>query len=192
MKNNLVLLLVFSMALVFGSSAAVKANIFVVPLDVDGFYNGGDTVNFEFDLGTALTEVQSARFICSGSITAGLDYWGDPVSCRFEARLLTGVNYMFARSPYAGASEWPDPEPFSCDSVFNPAAGATWDFLLDGHTEGCVFLWGPEGPISYPPQSNSSGTITSASIIIEATPVPEPATLFFLGLGAAMLRKRKK
>lgn len=178
------------MAWVFGSSAAVKANTFVIPLDVDGFYNGGQEVSFEFDLGTTLTEVQSARFIGSGSITAGLDYWGDPVSVQFEARLLTGINYMYARGPYAGASTWPDPEPFDCDSVFNPAFGATWDFLLDGHAEVCVLLWGPTGPISYPPQLNSSGTITSASIIIEATPVPEPATLLLLGLGAVILRKR--
>jgi hypothetical protein len=177
MKNNLTLLSIFSIACVFGLSVVVRADTFVILLDVNGFYNGGQDVNFEFDLGTALTEVNSARFICEGSITAGLDYWGDPISDQFEARLLTGTNYMYARGPFVGAGMWPDPEPFSCDSVFSPAFGATWDFLLDGHTTGCVLLTGVEGPISYPPQLNSCGTITSASIIIEATPVPLEADI---------------
>jgi hypothetical protein len=192
MKNNLILLLVFSMAWVFGSSATVKADTFVIPLDVNGFYSGGQEVNFELDLGTALTEVVSARFICQGSVTAGLDYWGAPLSDQFEARLLTGINYMYADGPLVGAGTWPDPEPFSCDSAFNPAFGATWDFLLDGHTAGCVLLNGVCGPISYPPQLNSCGTITSASIIIEAIPVPEPATILLLSLGGLALLRRHK
>ena len=103
----------FSIALLLCLPVVVEAHTFVVLPDVNGFYNGGDEVSFEFDLGTTLTEVESVRFICEGSITAGLDYWGTPVSVKFEARLLTGTEYWYARSPNAGSSTWPNPEPFS-------------------------------------------------------------------------------
>lgn len=173
-KSNSIFLSVFSITLLFSLPAVADADTFIVILDVNGFYIGGDPVSFEFDLGTDLKAVHSARFICEGTVTAGIDYWGFPVSDEFEARLLTGKNYWFARGPAAGAGTWPDPQSFSCDKAFKPAFGATWDFLLDGHTTGCVLLNGIAAPISYPPRSNSEGTITSASIVIEATPILEP------------------
>ena len=149
-----------------------QADTFVVPLEVSRVYTMGQQVPFEFDLGVALLQVHEVRFTCEGSITAGVDYWGDPFSWCFQAWLRADPGYWVANGPYAGATTWPMPEPFSGESEFRPlGGGTTWDFLLDGHATGWVEL-----PVLYfipetPPQQVPYGFLHTASLIIEAEPV---------------------
>jgi hypothetical protein len=54
-------------------AGAAAAETFCVPLDVAGAYIEGYGVEIEFDLGVGLLQVYETRFVCEGSITAGLD-----------------------------------------------------------------------------------------------------------------------
>ena len=176
--------IVYSIAFLI-SSAISYADIYQIPLDVNGYYEFHDSISFNIDLGTQLTEVHDVRFNCSGDVAA-IDAPG-----------------LFECTFFAGAAKWQHAytdviysasfTPFTCDNIpFISSNSATWDFLLDGEASGYMrlitnIIYIPE----FPPE-HIYGNIYSASLSINATPVPDPATLLLLGLGGlALLRKRK-
>lgn len=193
--RNLCTILVFFISLAFCINRPIcQADTFMVPLDVSGTYRTNvDIQLFSFDLGTALSEVHSVTIASDGLITAGVDHDGVPFSWDLEAYLYTDSSGPFDSSLVAlmargGESTYPDPEPFS---TRNPFLTDNWDFLLDGKASGSVFPFLMGIVVGYEPQAMPEFTINNASLIIDAEPVPEPATLLFLGLGAILLRKKK-
>ena len=156
------------------------AAIFQVPLNVNGYYEFGDSINFDIDLGVQLSEIYEVRFLSEGNITA-LDAPG-----LFECTLIAGTT----QRQNAYTTEIFDPEPTSFDSnaSFVSSNNATWDFLLDGNANGYVrLITSVVYPPEFPPE-NITGNITSASLLIDAMPVPEPATILLLGFGVLILR----
>lgn len=153
------------------------AETFTVPLQVSGYYEEGDSMPFEFDLGVSLCWITRVRFVCQGTITAGLSCDWQPFSWEFQARLYAEPGYQVASGPQAGAATYPLPEPFAGESAFRRLLGGTWDFLLDGQAAGYVVLpvviYAPE----WPPRELPRGYLEAASIIIEAELFPAAGDL---------------
>jgi len=162
----------------------LMAVTYAVPLCSNRPFTTGYPFYFNIDLGTPLASVQQVQFSCEGTITGGLISYGQPYGTKFLAGLDEGPGYWLATASYAGEATWPAPESFSGTYGFSSSGGANWDMLLDGQTSGwielSVLFWIPEHP---PPISFPSGTISSASLIIEATPVPEPGSALLVLIG---------
>lgn len=159
------------------------AVIYQVPLNVNGYYQFGDPINFDIDLGVQLTEIHEVRFLGEGNILA-IDAPG-----LFECTFIAGPAQW--QHSYGPGIFGPESTSFSCDASFVSSNSATWDFLLDGNANGYVrlitnIIYIPE----FPPE-NITGNITSASLFIDATPVPEPTSILLLGLGGVLLRRRR-
>ncbi|MCX5638808.1 MAG: PEP-CTERM sorting domain-containing protein [Planctomycetota bacterium] len=167
------------------SSAISYADIYQIPLDVNGYYEFGDSILFNIDLGTQLTEVHDVRFNCSGDIAA-IDALG-----LFECTFFAGV--AKCQHAYTDVISSPFFTPFTCDNIpFISSNSATWDFLLDGEASGYIRLITNIVYIPEFPPEHIYGNIYSASLSINATPVPEPCTLLLLGLGGLALLRRHR
>ncbi|OGL47064.1 MAG: hypothetical protein A2161_20180 [Candidatus Schekmanbacteria bacterium RBG_13_48_7] len=151
-----------------GLFSNAMADTFVVPLSVSGSYMTGDKIPFDIDLGVELLEVLEVKFYCKGTVTAGLDYWGNPFSWMFQAWMPASPGYWIADGTSAGESTWPAPEAFEGESLFRDLLHPTWDFLLDGGASGWVELSDVMSIPEYPPSKLPAGTIESASITIIA------------------------
>ncbi len=167
---------IISVLALFLTATIASGDTFVVPLSVTGSYSCGQSKAIEFDLGVPLLQVNSAYFVCSGSVTAGLDYWFLPYGDKFACFLNAEPHYMFAEGPTVGAFTWPSPQFFSGQYLFEPFFGSeTWNFLLDGHATGWVELEGIAYLPEFPPYSFPTGYLSSASIIIDAIPLTFPS-----------------
>jgi hypothetical protein len=162
---------VFLVLIITGFCLTTNAKTYLISIPVTGSYTMGQGKSFTIDLGEPLYEVNEVRFICQGTVTAGLDYWMMPVSDKFSGFFDTDPGYMIAEGPSVGAGTYPIPEPFSADVEFEPWFGATWDFMLDGQATGTVYLDMivviPEFPLQLPP----SGYLSAAQIQIDAIPL---------------------
>jgi hypothetical protein len=185
MKKRLkIVLAVLCCVLVAIFSGTVYADIYLVPLDVNGFYGYLDKVDFNIDLGVQFTQINEVRIQAQGSITAvdapGFLYFSLPAA-------VDKIWYL--SGPVIYPSSPPVSVPFSMDTPFLSGNGATWDFLLDGTADGYVVLvtgmpYADEGPIP-----NITGYIDSAFLLIDAVPVPEPATISVILFSLPFLRK---
>jgi len=187
MKKLMAICAVLSTLVFWADGGICRAETFTVPLNVSGNYNGNSTP-FSFDLGTALSEVHSVSFVCAGRITAGVDWYDEPFSWNFVALLEPETSFIIAYGPLAGAATYPNPEPFSWQSEFNLYSG-DWNFLLDGIASGEVGfpIVGGKAP---GPQVYPTGYIDSASIVVDATVIPEPATFLLLGFSVVLVLKK--
>ncbi len=86
-----------------------------------------------------------------------------------------------------GVSAYPDQEPFDVQTVFRVLYGTnTWENLLDGRETISIDLLSsiitvPEIQII----DYGSFMLNDATLIVEGTLVPEPATLILLGIGCS-------
>ncbi|MHC4500984.1 MAG: hypothetical protein ACYS21_17935, partial [Planctomycetota bacterium] len=117
-------------------AGVARAETFTVPLDANGPYTIYQEVPFDFDLGVGSCNIQTVRFACEGTRTAGVDYFGWPFSWEFEAWFRAEPGYQVADGSAAGAATYPTAEPFEGESGFHRVMKGTWDFLLDGQASG--------------------------------------------------------
>jgi len=151
---------------------SVIGAVFVVPLPgCLGSYTAGERKAFTIDLGVELQQINVVRFICAGTVTAGLSYYATPIPAKFCASFDTDPEFMWAIGPKVGASTYPLPEYFSDNPRFEPMGGATWDFLLDGQADGWVVLSSIVYVPEQPPISFPTGYLEAASIRINAVPL---------------------
>lgn len=164
-------------------SNPVCAAIYSVSLNVNGYYGFNDPTDFNIDLGVQFTQIHEVRFQAQGDIYA-VDAPG-----LFECTLIAApAKGQHSYGPEIPPSSPPVSVPFDCDATFIASNGATWDFLLDGKAVGYVrLITSATYPPEFPPE-NITGNINSASLLIDATPVPEPTSLLLFGLGALFLR----
>ena len=168
-------------------SGVTRADVFEVPLPT-GEYHFKQRQPFSLDLGTELAEIRSVRVHAEGSIVAPLaGPYGPgpttPINGTFAIGLLRdGQTAMSVTTGLAGRATYPDPEPFAETVPFgeNPAV---WQFLLDGKADGYVQF--VHGDLIREIAGDGRGILSTATLIIDATPIPEPAGL--LPLGAATL-----
>ena len=160
---------------------ASQAEIFTVQItNAYGSFAFSESKRFLVDLGTNLESIREARFICTGILSTE--------GCKGLFYAYLGDNFPDKRTghvvldPYQQATGTivsnETPTLFTNDVPFQPFWNVTpsWDFLLDGEADGLVrlFISGGSFPeIQYP----ITGIIHSASIVIDATPIPEPGHL---------------
>jgi len=94
---------------------------------------------------------------------------------------------------WGGETTYPDPEPFTVQSNFILFSFGSWESLLDGkgplalsYSEKWFATWG--GAYIEP----GSISLTNATLVLEGTVIPEPATLLLTAIGVIFLRRRPK
>jgi hypothetical protein len=150
----------------------------------------------DFDLGIKFLEISNVYIDWAGEITAGLavNPWvPGPQPFPFDE----GIGASLGGEPYArratisgGEATYPEPEVFDCLSEFQLLGTTTWTDLLDGR--GTIII-GYEGLASSVGGVIEHGfvVLNEASMVIEGTIVPEPATFLFLVLGVALISVNK-
>lgn len=176
------------LVVLFGITAA-NADIVELSLAAEGRYddNSGPW-EMDFDLGVTFTEISHVYIDWSGEITAGLATdpmipGPQPFPCE------VGISAYLGRNPgarlaavYGGEATYPEPEGFDSRTEFELLAPTTWSDLLDGQGTlqiGYAVLGGPY--LIY--VEFGFVDLSSATLIVEGTPVPEPTTVIFLTLG---------
>jgi hypothetical protein len=170
-------------ALVIVSTVCVesRADFYELPLPVTEDYTVFNRhQDFEVSLGFSLAEVQSVRFKVTGTMTATLSpnvlgQYDRPWDGRIVAALFDGPEHRtFASGPRAGLDTYPEPESFSGEVSFT---SQSWDYLRDGSFRGYTYMVHTAvslGDVVFLP---GVGKVTAASLLVEATPVPEPGLM---------------
>jgi hypothetical protein len=161
------------------------AETYVLSLNCLGDYGTPQTISVDF--GQSFSSVQSVSIAWSGQITPGgvlADPDGivgpSPVPGWFTAGFLVDDEFPVeeAVTPALGGMTYPGPESFNLTSVFNPIDNHQgWDFLLDGRADLLVQV-ASDNIVLFYPGWGATGSLGSASLILDATPVPESGALF--------------
>lgn len=185
MKTKIYLLSI--LLIVVGTSNMLYAAIYSVPLNVNGFYRFDQEMNFNIDIGVQFSQINEVRFLAQG------DIYTDSYPMSFVCVLFASQNNLqYAETQEIFSTSPPISVPFTANTSFIPYNGANWNFLLDGIANGSVGLF-TKSIVLLLPNYRITGNITSASIVIDAVPVPEPATFLFMAAGLiAMKRGRYK
>jgi hypothetical protein len=148
-----------------------------------------------FDLGVSFTQISHVYINWSGEITAGLStYMGSGVSVPFNetvsAILGTSPNWRHTEV-HGGQITYPVPELFDRSSEF-VSGSMPWSELFDG--QGTITIV-RAGILTIPEiiiLQRGSITLNSATLMIDGTITPEPASIFLFGLGGLGLLRRKR
>jgi len=182
-----------------------NADTYTLSVPCAGQY--GPTRYFDINFGVQLISVQRLTMHWSGYVVPG---WWTPgvepgVPGPWPGQFLcalsrdTGGSSKWVYTDGLGATTYPNPEFFGLASEFTPVAGDTsWGFLLDGCARMYVQFapayhparlppWPPWGR-NYPPV----GYLDSATLVLQATPVPEPlgSTALAVCVCGYLLRRR--
>ncbi|MHC4498056.1 MAG: PEP-CTERM sorting domain-containing protein [Planctomycetota bacterium] len=177
-----------SVLVVLLSITGAEADIVELPLACEGQYITGEWWEMDFDLGVTFTEISNVYIDWSGEIMAGLAYnypspGPQPFPCDVGLLAYLGHNpYARLTEVYGGEATYPEPEGFDSRIEFELLGATTWSDLLDGQGTieiGYVVLGGPYLRYVEPGYVE----LSSAILVVEGTPVPEPATVIFLALG---------
>jgi hypothetical protein len=123
----------------------------------------------------------------AGDITGGLavDYYeaGDPFPIDVGVyAYISGPPFTRSTVVWGGEPTYPDPEAFDQLSEI-PSGTTAWSDLVDG--QGTIVIDYTELVIPGSYVEHGSVDLTSATLVVDGTIVPEPATLFLLATGAA-------
>jgi hypothetical protein len=185
-----------ALVLLLGITGA-DAAIVELPLACEGWYDV-NTPDWEmnFDLGVTFTDISHVYIDWSGEIMAGLAV--DPMRPGPQPFPLdVGISAYLGANPwprlaavYGGEATYPEPEGFVFQSEFGLPGATTWSDLLDGQGTIVIdhaILGGPY--VAY--VEFGFVVLNEVTLVVDGTPVPEPGTLFMLGFGAAMMRKKR-
>jgi len=199
-QKVIMILLVFTLFEV----GQMQADIVELPLACEGRYDPNSPVwKMDFDLGVPFTEISHVYMDWSGEIMAGLAT--DPtIPGPQQFPIEVGIHAYLGRNPGArfarvsgGEATYPKPESFDCRSEFQLRGKTTWSDLLDG--QGTISIgYASLGMGAGCPGSGYGGIIdfgfialNEAIMVVEGTPVPEPATILLLAAGIKLRTKNK-
>jgi hypothetical protein len=185
--------------------SSAMANLFRIELpQLEGSYSyGQSSAIVPINLGTPLTDLKNIQLELSGVHNSG--WWvGDMVEDLYEG---PRGGFLYARmdsestwSLHTWPSQWIGHYNGNGDGSFTATmtlsrlgGGSDWSFLRDGVTD-LTFIHdvqGGWGSFTTQPSFN----FTDVTLVVDATPIPEPSTLTLLGMGAISLiffwRRRK-
>ena len=197
MKNTLVMGLVGLFLCAFAGVDGAFAEIVELPLNgCEGTYTVSTPAwTMDFDLGVEFSEISRVYIDWSGEISAGLSQ-GYPDPLPYYGQLVAGIGpipgegWLRSASVWGGVSTYPSPEPFDVSSeFFFYQPGVTWDSFLDGKERITIFI--PSIMGDPPPISQGSVVLNNATLIVDGSIIPEPATFVLLGLGLAKILVEK-
>ncbi|MBN1435956.1 MAG: PEP-CTERM sorting domain-containing protein [Sedimentisphaerales bacterium] len=194
MKNMFLIL----MLLLLITAQSALANTYPYPLNCAGTYDeNSDVWEHDFDLGVTFTEITQVSIQWSGEATAGIFIYNNPpgevlVDSEMLATLVLNPGFATAVAG-AGVAEYPDPEQFSCESIFTGLSPDEIATLLDGTGKIIIernLIVTSIGGGSY--LSHGEVSLNDATLIIEGTLVPEPTGMLMLLLGTTSLLRKNK
>jgi hypothetical protein len=197
MKNTLSIILAGLVFCILSGATSVFAEIVEFPLNGCAGTYTVDTPYWtsDFDLGVTFSEISHVYIDWSGEINADL-YPGNPDPLPGYGKLVAGIGpipgegWLRSASVLGGVSTYPEPEPFGKSSeFFIYQLGVTWDSLLDGKESITIFI--PSVAGDPPPISQGSVVLNNATLVVDGTIIPEPATIVFIGLGIMSIRRRR-
>jgi len=194
MGKNVAISALVVLLVITGADAAIVE----LPLGAEGRYDcNSPYLQTDFDLGVAFTEISNVYIDWSGEITGGLAT--DPMIPGPQPFPIdVGLHASLGSNPwprftdvYGGEATYPEPEGFDFQSEFGLPGATTWSDLLDGQgtiSIGHVVLGGPY--LTYV-EFGFVG-LSSAILVVEGTPVPEPATILLSGFGIVGVRTKHR
>lgn len=187
-KPNLKIAVILAIAAI---PTLTRADIVELPLACTGEYSFLQTWSTQFDVGVAFTEISSIYMNWSGEITAKEILPGGTADGLFTASLYESDPHSYFGHAYiqGGSATHPDPEPFDTQSMFSNEG---WSPLLDGQARIQIMLSNVSHPLDAGTLSLPSGTLDSATLVIEGQPIPEPGILSMLLLGIGIVRARHR
>ncbi len=184
-----------SVLVVLFGITGVDAAIVELPLTCEGRYDFNSPYwTTDFGLGVTFTEISHVYIDWSGEITAGLAV--DPMRPGPQPFPEdVGLSAGLGRAPfwrhtgfYGGAALYPEPEVFDFKSEFE-LGSMPWSELFDGQCRIEINYVAVIGPYLTFVESGFVD-LSSATLVVEGTPVPEPATILLLALGIIGVRIR--
>jgi hypothetical protein len=182
---------VWIVVILMAGPSLVSADIVEFPLDCAGVYDFNTAPwSTDFDLGVSFTEISHVYIDWAGDITAGLAVQGgsDPFAMVVGIKAYLNPPIDAATTVWGGEATYPDPEAFDSQSEFALSYGVqTWSGLLDG--QGVAQIYYTEAIIldgMY--VEHGSVDLTSATLVVDGTVVPEPATVLLLAIGAVWVQ----
>jgi len=182
-------------------SAGATGEVVSLPLNCSGFYDINTPAwTYDFDLGVTFSDITNVSIDWSGEITAGLavqlnPQTFEPIGDPFPNR--AGVYSSFylpfrSNKVLGGAITYPNSESFD---TLSEISGIDWSDLLDGQGNINIgFTYYGSGVISLYTGWLEFGNVNlnDATLLVEGTIVPEPATLLFLSLGIFWIRAKRR
>jgi hypothetical protein len=184
MKNAIIAIILAIAGVAWGDTVEL-------PLNCTGTYDINTPYwTTDFDLGVTFSEISHVYIDWSGEITAGLAiYYTDPCNpFPLEVGIRSAFSFPFRYVEVWGGEEiYPSSEPFDFLSEIKPS---TWSDLLDG--QGSISIQYQE--VVWPFElyggeyiKHGSVILDDATLIVEGTVIPEPATTFLLLLGTGLM-----
>jgi hypothetical protein len=193
MKANMVKLAAVSL---LALCCVAKADIVELALDCAGVYDSNTPGwTLDFDLGVTFTDISHVYVDWSGEIIAALaaEYSNPdepfPIDVGIWSYLGSAPNWRHTDF-WAGAATYPDPELFDARSEFLYGS-MPWSELFDGQGRITIdYTQAILGEGWY--IEDGSVDLTSATLVVDGTPVPEPSTLLLLAVGAVYVRAKHR
>ena len=148
----------------------------------------------DFDLGVTFTEITNVYIDWSGEITAGLAIrYTDPCNPfpqEVGIRASLGANpWPRLTEVWGGEETYPSPELFDETSKFSLSQTSSWSDLLNG--QGVIRIQYQElAMLNGRYVESGLVMLGDATLIVEGTVIPEPATTFLLLFGVLMVKAR--
>jgi hypothetical protein len=188
MKNAII-------AIILAMAGAALGDTVELPLNCAGTYDINTPYRtIDFDLGVTFSEISHVYIDWSGEITAGRAiYYTDPCNpFPLKVGIYAGFYPPFRHAEaWGGEQTYPSPEPFDSISEIKPSI---WSDLLDGQGnigiqyEELAWVYGSYGGEYI---EHGSVMLDNATLIVEGTVIPEPATFILLALGFTQIIRRK-
>ncbi|HEW78397.1 MAG TPA: PEP-CTERM sorting domain-containing protein [Phycisphaerales bacterium] len=184
-------IIIVAVVLVCAISPLAEADIVELPLAAEGLYDFNQPYwTTDFDLGVTFTEISNVYIDWSGGITGGLAIYYSDRDAPFPMNvgIYAAMGYLRITAVWGGEATYPDPEPFDSLSEIPPGT-SVWSDLLDG--QGTIGIQYTEAIMLYGKYvEHGSVVLNDATLVVDGTVVPEPATLLLLVLGITGLRAK--
>ena len=196
MRNRIAILILGVLLFCGGLSRADIVQLDLSTLGMPaGFNMNSPYWQTNFDLGVTFTEISHVYIDWSGGITGGLAvYYPGQQPFPLDVGVYAGLGFnpdLRITEVWGGAASYPSPQIFQQQNEFTLSGTTTWSDLLDGKAKITLgyteFVFGLSGG-GY--TQHGSIALNSATLVVDGTVTPEPASILLLAMGAFALRAK--